>query len=66
MAGATSSMIDIGTMGLDFYDPQPKQLIWRGEATKTLNPSKDPQKNQERLNKAVAKLLNDFPPKPGK
>ena len=66
MATATSSTIQIGTLGLDFYDPAPKQLIWRGEATKTLNPSKDPQKNQDRLNKAVAKLLKDFPPKPGK
>lgn len=66
MASATSSTIQIGTLGIDFYDPQQKQLIWRGEATKTLNPSKDPQKNQERLNKAVAKLLKDFPPKSGK
>jgi hypothetical protein len=66
MATATSSTIQIGTLGLDFYDPSPKQLIWRGQASKTLNPSKDPQKNQERLNKAMAKLLKDFPPKPGK
>jgi len=40
-----------------------KRLVWRGTATKTLEPSKDPQKNQEKLNKAVAKLLKDFPPK---
>jgi hypothetical protein len=66
MGTATSSTIQIGTLGLDFYDPSPKQLLWRGSATKTLNPSKDPAKNQERLNKAVAKLLKDFPPKPGK
>ncbi|MGA7293164.1 MAG: DUF4136 domain-containing protein [Terriglobales bacterium] len=62
MGTATSSTIQIGTLGLDFYDPATKTLIWRGQATKTLNPSKDPQKNQERLNKAVAKLLKDFPP----
>jgi hypothetical protein len=66
MGTATSSTIQVGTLGLDFYDPSPKQLIWRGSATKTLNPSKDPQKNQEHLNKAVAKLLKDFPPKSGK
>lgn len=65
-ATATSSTIQIGTLGLDFYDPSPKQLIWRGEATKALNPSKDPQKNQERLNKAMEKLLKSFPPTPGK
>jgi hypothetical protein len=66
MATATSSTIQIGTLGLDFYDPSPKQLLWRGQATKTLNPSKDPEKNQERLNKAMAKLLKDFPPGSGK
>jgi Domain of unknown function (DUF4136) len=59
----TSSTIQIGTLGLDFYDPSPKLLIWRGQATKTLNPSKDPNKNQDRLNKAMTKLLKDFPPK---
>jgi len=63
MAMATSTTINIGTLGLDFYDPQPQKLIWRGQATKTLNPSKDPKKNQDRLNKGVAKLLKDFPPK---
>ena len=63
MASATSSTIQIGTLALDFYDPAPKQLIWQGQATKTLNPSKDPQKNQERLNKAVGKLLKNFPPR---
>ena len=63
MATATSSTIQIGTLGLDFYDPSPQQLLWRGQASKTLNPSKDPKKNQERLNKGVAKLLKNFPPK---
>jgi Domain of unknown function (DUF4136) len=62
MANATSSTIQIGTLAVDFYDPAAKQLVWRGQASKTLNPSKDPQKNQERLNNAVAKLLKNFPP----
>jgi len=66
MATATSSTIQVGTLGVDFYDPAAKQLKWRGQATKTLNPSKDQQKNLDRLNKAVAKLLKDFPPKPKK
>jgi hypothetical protein len=66
MATLTSTTIQIGTLGLDFYDPSSQKLLWRGQATKTLNPSKDPNKNQDRLNKAMAKLLKDFPPKPGK
>lgn len=63
MASAQSSTIQIGTLGVDFYDPTSKQLIWRGQATKTLNPSKNPQTNMNRINQAVAKLLKTFPPK---
>lgn len=62
MATATSSTIQTGTLGVDFYDPAQKQLIWRGSATKTLNPTKDPNKRQKNLDKAVAKLLKNFPP----
>lgn len=63
MATATSSTIQIGTLVLDMYDPSAKELVWTGRATKTLNPSKDQQKNQKNMNKAMAKLLKNFPPK---
>jgi hypothetical protein len=43
---ATTTTIDVGTLGFDVYDPQTKQLVWRGLATKSLAPSKDPA-NQE-------------------
>jgi Domain of unknown function (DUF4136) len=66
MATATSSTIQIGTLGFDVYDQAGKQLIWRGSATKTLNPPKDPEKKQRNLDKAVAKLLKNFPPPPSK
>lgn len=66
MATATSSTIQVGTLVLDIYEPGSKQLVWRGQATKTLNPSKNPEKNQENLNKAMAKLLKNFPPPPKK
>lgn len=62
MATATQSTLQVGTLGFDVYDPTAKQLIWRGAATKTLNPPKDPTKRQKNLDKAVAKLLKDFPP----
>lgn len=62
MATATSSTINVGTLAVDFYDAPAKQLIWKGSATKTLNPSKDPEKNLKNLDKAVTKLLKSFPP----
>jgi hypothetical protein len=66
MATATSSTLQIGTLGFDVYDQAGKALIWRGSATKTLNPPKDPEKKQKNLDKAVAKLLQNFPPQPKK
>ena len=62
MALASSSTIDIGTLVFDVYDASAKQLLWRGDATKTVSPSNDPQKNQERLEKGAEKLLKNFPP----
>jgi Domain of unknown function (DUF4136) len=62
MGTATSSTINIGTLVVDIYDAPLKKQIWHGTATKTMNPSKDPQKNQERLQKAVAKLMKNYPP----
>lgn len=58
----TTSTVNVGTLVIDFFDPAAKKLIWRGQGTKTLNPSKDPQKNQERLEKGVKKILKNFPP----
>jgi hypothetical protein len=47
---------------LDIYDPTTKQLVWTGTATKTLNPSSNQEKNQKNLDKAMAKLLKNYPP----
>ncbi len=58
----TSSTINVGTLVLDVYDPAKKQLVWRGQATKTLNPSKDPDKNRKKIQKAMDKLLKNYPP----
>jgi hypothetical protein len=63
MATATSSTISVGTVVLDMYDPATKQLVWTGNATKTLDPSSNQEKNQKNLNKAMAKLLKNYPPK---
>ena len=63
MGTATSSTIDVGTLVLDMYDPGTKQLVWTGNATKTLDPSSNQEKNQKNLDKAMAKLLKNYPPK---
>jgi Domain of unknown function (DUF4136) len=63
MGSATSSTISNGTLVLDMYDPTSKQLVWTGSATKTLDPSSNQEKNQKNLDKAMAKLLKNYPPK---
>jgi len=63
MGSATSSTINVGTFVLDMYDPGSKQLVWTGNATKAIDPSSNQEKNMERLNKAMAKLLKNYPPK---
>jgi hypothetical protein len=61
-ASATSSTISTGSLVLDMYDPTSKQLVWTGTATKTLDPSSNQEKNQKNLDKAMAKLLKNYPP----
>ena len=63
MATAQSSTINIGTLVLDMYDPSGKQLVWTGRATKTLDASANQEKKQKNLDKAMQKLLKNFPPK---
>jgi Domain of unknown function (DUF4136) len=63
MATATSTPISVGTLVLDFYDPAAKELVWQGHSTKTLDPKSSQEKNQKNLDKAMKKLLKDFPPK---
>ncbi len=63
MGSATSSTINVGTLVLDMYDPTTKQLVWTGNATRTIDPSSSQEKNQKNLNKAMQKLLKHYPPK---
>ena len=63
MGSATSSAITNGSIVLDMYDPATKQLVWTGTATKTLDPSSNQAKNIKNLDKAMQKLLKNYPPK---
>jgi len=57
-----TSTIHVGSIALDMYDAGKHDLVWRGEATKTLNTKAKPAKVQKNLDKAVAKLLKNYPP----
>lgn len=59
--GSTST-IYVGQLDLSMYDSREKQLVWRGTASKTLDPKAKPDKKQKNITKAVQKLLKNFPP----
>lgn len=61
-AQATNSTTPVGTVTVILYDPDREQLIWRGDATKTIDLKKDPDKNYKNLQKAMAKLFENYPP----
>src|ERR1700756_3565576 len=63
MGSWTSSTISVGTLVLDMYDPGTKQLVWTGRATKTIDPGSNHEKNMKNLDKSIAKLLKNYPPK---
>ena len=63
--GSTST-IYVGQLALDMYMPAQKALIWRGTASKTLDPSPDPEKTRARLQEAMDKMLETYPPPPPK
>lgn len=60
--GSTSTVY-IGQLDLSIYDAVQKQLVWRGTASKTLDPKAKPEKKQKNITKAVVKLLKNYPPK---
>jgi hypothetical protein len=63
MSTSTTSTINVGTIALDMYDRASKQLVWRGMASRQLDTKAKPEKRQKNLDKAMEKLLKNYPPK---
>lgn len=51
-----------GTLVVDVIDAESDQLVWRGAVSDALPTTRDPDKRQKKLDKAVAKLFKEFPP----
>jgi hypothetical protein len=62
MTTGQTSTIYVGQLALDMYASSPRNLVWRGMASKTLDPKAKPDKQQKNLQKAVAKMLKNYPP----
>ena len=61
MATTTEQDIPVGTLLVDIFDTPTKKLIWRGNASETL--SGKPEKDEKKLDKAVAEMFKNFPPR---
>jgi len=61
-SGQTST-IYVGQLAVDMYDSASHTLVWRGLASKTIDAKAKPDKQQKNLDKAVAKLMKNYPPK---
>jgi hypothetical protein len=61
-ANTTTTVVNnrLGSLVLDIYDAHSKQLLWRGVSNDTL--SDKPEKNEQKLDKAVKKMFDKFPP----
>ena len=60
--GNTEIYYDIGTLILDMVNPRSRQLIWRGSVEAELLKDISRDELQKRINEAVKKLLEVFPP----
>jgi hypothetical protein len=49
-----------GTLVVDLYDANTRKMVWRGVATATV--SEKPQKNAAKIDKALAKMFQHYPP----
>ena len=53
---------DKGTLLLDMVNPENKKIIWIGTVAAKIGLQDSAEKKEERINRAVSKLLADFPP----
>jgi hypothetical protein len=59
-ATTTTENYKVGTLCVDLFDANNKNLIWRGSASDTLSDKSD--KNIKDLDKGVQKMFDHFPP----
>jgi hypothetical protein len=60
----STKMIYVGQLALDMYDSGKKELVWRGIISKVLDPRATQEQRLANVDKAVKKLLKNYPPPP--
>ncbi len=52
----------VGTLIIDMFEANNKELVWEGSASGTVTQSSRPEVNEQRVNDAVQRILRSFPP----
>ena len=52
----------VGTLAVDMVDAKRKEIVWRGLGTKQVDTKASPDERDEKINKAVEKILRHYPP----
>ena len=50
-----------GTLIIDFVDPETREIIWRGSATKMVDRQSSPEKRDKNVGEGVKQILKKFP-----
>jgi uncharacterized protein DUF4136 len=61
-AGAARAAVHSGQLVLDIYESVKQQLVWRGVVADAIDADAKPEKKQKHMDKAIEKLLKDYPP----
>jgi uncharacterized protein DUF4136 len=59
---STTSTLYVGSLQVDFYDVAKKQVVFRTVGTRTLDTKAKQEKRLKNLEKALKKMLKDYPP----
>ena len=60
-----TNVYEEGTLVIDVADAREREVVWRGVGKRRISRSQTPQQVTETVDKAVAEILADFPPKQG-
>lgn len=62
MTTGQTSTLYVGQLAVDMYDSKAHDIVWRSVVSKTLDPKAKPDKQTKNLDKAIAKMLKNYPP----
>ena len=54
----------VGTLVVDIVDARTNAIVWRAMASSDINPATSPQKRDQKIASATAKMFKNYPPKP--